>query len=63
MVDICPETGKKEFKALRAMSEYCRSKGNINFGVFLRLNMGECTTMRKQFCVISEDDKVLPCTA
>jgi molybdenum cofactor sulfurtransferase len=63
MVDICPETGKKEYKALRVMADYCRSKGNINFGVFLRLHNSECLAIRKHFSVISEGDKVTPCMA
>ena len=35
MVDIDPDSGTKGGKTLRALAEYRRNKGRINFGVFL----------------------------
>ena len=35
MVDIDPTSGAKGGKTLRALAQYRRDKGKINFGVFL----------------------------
>jgi molybdenum cofactor sulfurtransferase len=59
MVDIDPENGKRG-KALRALSEFRRSNGQITFGVFLR-----CRELRarpftdKPFVWIHEGDVIL----